>query len=104
MNIENTLEQIRQIAKQEADAGNTTESNSRLENGELLWAALALLGHGYTQIRGTVATEGNPADFWPFGPFIPSESAKENLMRACQMIIFEIDRLENGVQVNTAKE
>ena len=101
MNLSPILEKIKTVAEREIANGNTTESNVRLENGELLWAALALMGFSYTQIRGQ--SDGNDASsFWPFGKFQPSETPEENLIRVCQFIIFEIDRLKqkgtkNGV-------
>jgi len=107
MQIDQILEEIKIVAQQEVSNGNTTESNSRLENCELLWAALALLGHSYTQLRGSKPDE-NAAEFWPFGKFEPSDTAKENLVRSCQLILFEIDRLNNqnkdGVQNTDKKE
>lgn len=95
MNLDTILSQIREIAEQEIGYGNTTESNVRLTNSELLWGSLALLGYGYSQLRGSKDEDSDPSDFWPFGKFNPSESPRENLLRACQMIIFEIDRLDN---------
>lgn len=95
MNLDKILEQIKAVAEQEIGYGNTTESNVRLTNGELLWGSLALLGYGYSQVRGTQEEDSDPSDFWPFGEFKPSDTARENLIRACQMIIFEIDRLDN---------
>lgn len=96
MNIDQTLEQIKDRVKQEVENGNSTESNIRLENGELLWAALAFLGYGYSQVRGS-KEDSDPSEFYPFGKFDPSETPQENLVRACQMIIFEIDRLNSRV-------
>lgn len=92
MDITKTLELIKTRVESEVADGNDTASNVRLQNGELLWAALALLGYAYSQERGL--KEGEEAEqFWPFGKFAPSETVKENLIRSCQMIIFEIDRL-----------
>lgn len=92
MELNQILDEIKNIAETEIANGNTTESNKRLENAELLWGALALLGYSYSQIRGLKEGE-DAADFWPFGKFNPSESPKENLLKACQLIIFEVDRL-----------
>lgn len=94
MNLDPIIEQIKEVAKREESFGNTTASNSRLENGELLWAALALMGYGYSQSRGLKEGE-DAADFWPFGKFEPSDDYRQNLIRACQMILFEIDRIDH---------
>lgn len=100
MDITTTLELIKARVESEVADGNDTASNSRLQGGELLWAALALLGYAFAEERGLKEAD-EAQDFWPFGKFKPSDTTKENLIRTCQMIIFEIDRLDN---INNSKD
>jgi hypothetical protein len=90
--IQEILDSIKNQREKQIEKGYTVDHDLQYKNGQLPLAALTLVGFAHGQTSGN-STLKEAKEIWPFKDFSPSESAQENLVQACSLIIAEIQRL-----------
>jgi hypothetical protein len=91
--LEEIIESIKVERQNQIDKGYNPEHDSKYQNGELLLAALVLAGYANGQNTKKEETLKIAKEMWPFGEFIPNDSDITNMIKACSLIIAEIQRI-----------
>jgi hypothetical protein len=91
MSIDKAIEELQNVIKSKKDQGYSVDHYKQYNNCELLYAALALMGTAYSQLKG-LNTEQEANEMWPFGVFEPSENPNDNLIKACYFILSEVEK------------
>jgi hypothetical protein len=91
--LEEIIESIKVERQKQIDKGYNTEYNSKYQNGELLLASLVLAGYAHEQNTKKEETLKVAKEMWPFGEFVPDDSDISNIIKACSLMIAEIQRI-----------
>ena len=90
--LEEIIKSIKAERQKQIGKGYTVDYDQQHKNGQLLLAALTLVGFAHGQTSGDNNFK-EAKELWPFKNFSPSESVQDNLVQACSLIIAEIQKL-----------
>ena len=91
--LEEIIESIKAERQKQIDKGYNVEHDSKYQNGELSLAALVLAGYANGQNTKKEETLKVAKEMWPFGDFVPDDSDINNIVKACALMIAEIQRI-----------
>lgn len=91
--LEQIIESIKAERQKQIDKGYNAEHDSKYQNGELSLAALVLAGYANGQNTKKEETLKVAKEMWPFGEFVPDDSDINNIIKACSLMVAEIQRI-----------